>query len=327
MKSVKSITSDHKSSWTYESATQYDKYYSGGMKSVYNYLYNNKITSHDFHIIQKAILKLAEHKDLIDVMDFGCGNGRHQIVYENIAQILDKKGKKLNLIAYEISKTALEYYINMLLAHGFYVQDIHPYDNKTLKVLTKNNMTVRFFHASIHDSINNLTKQIGTIDITFCMFGVLAHIQTRIARQNTMQFLGSITNYELIFLLPGKRVLLKEQQAFKTLREEKFNIQIGGKDLNLEEGDLLYSRNYNGIHIENFFHVYHTIKEIKEDIEKALLNINTLRINKILSETLLLKYPVLSLIDEYVATILSYILPDMLKEKLVSYYLVSVSKK
>ncbi|AIL65905.1 hypothetical protein NOVO_07860 [Rickettsiales bacterium Ac37b] len=327
MKVAKSIIDYSNSAWTYQSAEQYDKYYSGGTRSMYNYLYNNKITSHDFHIIQKAILKVAQYKDSIDIMDFGCGNGRHQVVYESIASSLEKKGKKINLIAYEISKTALEYYINMLLANGFWESDKKPDNNKIIKILTKNNITVHFFYANIQDNLDDLAKLIGKLDITFSIFGVLAHIQTRALRQNTMSFLGNITTSEIILSLPGRRVLLKEQQAFKTLREGKFNIQIDGQDLNLEEGDLLYSRNHNGVHIENFFHIYHAIKEIEEDARESSLNVNLLRINKILSEALLLKYPLLSMIDEYIAIALSYILPNILKEKLVSYYLVSVSKQ
>jgi hypothetical protein len=313
--------------WKYNPKNQYDIYYHNDQKSVYNNIYNNKFIPYDKFLINKLILKCAGTQKEVSILDFGSGNGRHFPIYLEVADKLKKQNKNLILIAYDPSEEAFKQYSNLLKNLEF--KNIHHEQliSKYFKIniLEKSNFKVILVQPYEVENIAYIKELVENVDITLCLFGVLSHIQKKSDRVNTMRILHEISAYKLFLSFPSYKILEKERLAFEVLRDGKFNIQINNRQFNLEKGDLLYARNFNGMHIENFFHVYENIAEIRQELELAGLDPDYIGINKMLHETTMIKYPSLGYADCFVSNLLSKILPEGLIDSISSYYAVEVN--
>ncbi len=314
--------------WKYDAASEYDVYYDGYNKSIYTQLYHNQYIPFDNWIIQDEIANVSKNKETVVVMDFGAGDGRHFPIYQEAAQKLESQHKTLKLVAYDISKNAIKNYQSALVNLGYKeVKENILSNNFHVAVFTKNNLTVLLVYPiSKKVKISDLSAVIGKIDLTFSIFGVIEHIQTRDARTLAIKDIMSLTD-QLFFSVGSYRVLTEERKAFECFRKNKIQLQINHKDVVFEKGDLIYARNYNGKHVENYYHVYESAEEILEEIKKTGIDLKVnFGISKIMHETTSINYPVLGKVDMYLSRLLSVIMPQKIQDHIAGYYIVSLKK-
>jgi SAM-dependent methyltransferase len=314
--------------WVYDCAHEYNVYYGGGVNSIYYQLYKDRFLPYDHRTITKLAYELATTRDSLTIMDFGCGNGRYFPIFEQIASHLDKQHKSLTIIAYDPSKEAISSFSSKLQLLGFtQLNQLSSESDYSVACFQKGNIVVKMIRPLQAANMDRLIAETGNIDITVCMFGVISHIQTKQARIATIKQLGEITTGQILISVPSYRILKEERKAFEVIRKHKFRLQVDGKPLKLEEGDILYARNYENIHVENFLHLYSSADEIIEEIHLAGLKLTAdFNINRIAREATMMQKPILGYIDKYLCCLLSNILPRYIKNKIAGYYLISCKK-
>jgi hypothetical protein len=287
--------------WAYDCAQEYNVYYGGGTNSIYYQLYKDRFLPYDHWAITKLAYELATTRDSLKIMYFGCGNGRYFPIFEQIASYFDTQQKSLTLIAYDPSQEALSSFSDRLQSLGFTKLDQSSNRNDySSSSFQKGNMVIKMIRPLQTAMIDTLIKESGTVDITVCMFGVISHIQTKQARIAIIKQLGEITKEQILISVPSYRILKDERKAFEVIRKHKFRLQIDGKPLKLEEGDILYARNYGNIHVENFLHLYSSADEIIGEIRSASLKLTAdFNINRIAREATMMQKPLIGYVDKY----------------------------
>jgi hypothetical protein len=315
-----------KNKWQYNAGSEYDAYYDGYNESMHNKLFRNRYIPFDRWVIEDEINRAIQKKETITVMDFGAGSGRHFFIYQEVAEQLKSQNKKIKLIAYDISKKAMISYQMLLKDLGYkLINDDRSNKNCVVRRFEKDNFVVDLVYTLTNISIKDLSKVISKVDLTFCMYGVLGHIQTKKGRISALKDLANLTHDKIFLEVAGDRAFSEGRKAFDFIRNNKINIQINCRDVVLEKGDIIYARNYQGKHIENYYHIYESADEIIDEVKESGHSVDgKVAINKLSSEGSLIAMPVLGKIDMYLSRLFAVILPQSIKDKIVSYYFVRV---
>lgn len=286
---------------SYKISDSYDQYYSSG---IYQKRYNdttNKTSSEEvigaaIKIIEKKTLKLQKlyinqdeelgllskklEANKLRILDFGCGDGRFFNAVIAIGQEAKKRGIEIEFIAYDISKTGLEDFTKKMLKFDFDLTDRNDNNWK----LTKDNLTINFVLGNEKSSPQQIAQNVGDVDMTMCMFGVLSHIYGRENRVNLMKMFAEITNKdgEVVISVPSKKRFSQEQKHYDFLISEQKIDDIHG--IKMEPGDLFYTRKENSdVKVQNYYHVYSS-EELKEDLTKSGL-VGQIKTDHVLDET------------------------------------------
>lgn len=287
---------------SYKISDSYDQYYSSG---IYQKRYNdttNQTSSEEvigaaIRIIERKTLKLEKLIDTnkdeeigllsdriktnkLRILDFGCGDGRFFNAIIAIGEEAKKKGVEIEFIAYDISKSGLEDFTKKMLKFDFKITD----ENDKNWKIKKDNLIINFVLGNEKSSPEQIAQNIGDVDMTMCMFGVLSHIYGRENRVNLMKMFAEITNKdgEVVISVPSKKRFSQEQKHYDFLISEQKIDDIHG--IKMESGDLFYTRKENGnVKVQNYYHVY-SAEELKEDLTKSGL-IGQIKTDHVLDET------------------------------------------
>lgn len=214
----------------YKAETEYDQYYSHSPNhpnSIYSELYGE----HLIHRLEETLINVAlqaaariqaEGGDTLRMVDFGCGNGRYFRVFKEIAGRLMDMGMNLEVQAYDISSVGLENFKEHLHHRAFkevaHYQDFihHTDESKSYRAcsMQQDNLTVHFVHGNVAESMRDIGKLIGQVDITAMLFGVLGHVPGRENRQEMMRVLGEISDHAFITTVANSRHVLKAERRF-----------------------------------------------------------------------------------------------------------------
>lgn len=310
---------------------QYDKYYLNGKKSIYNSRFGKiKVPTHDINLLKNAFnitLKSKykiQDKSPINIIDYGCGDGRYNAAIFNMIKKSSKKYPKIkfNLYGLDISPVGIELYKQNLLDLGLSKQK----NLRFKKVYKKNNIKAIPLLISEKDDFEDIFKTINIkFDIVLCLFGVLSHIPFKKNRQKLLKtfFDNTKQNGSCLITVPSYGILKKELKAYNTLRKQ-------GKPCNLatEDGDLYYNPQKdfkkNDI-ICNYHHLY-KINEIKSDIKASSYHIKNSGVLSCLFATKIKTFTI-SKLDEMCSKLLSlFFIPSFIKNK-TSYIFVHAIKK
>ena len=153
-------------------SSQYDAYYNGGKNSLYNKRFGDKKISLNEELVIVKILKRLLKKNTskhLKILDFGCGDGR---IYQVIEEFMrDQKNVSCQFVGYDLCKTAIIDFENLLLAKGY---------NEQNGVFVKDNIKVYLVLADIIQKLDEIAKDIGSnFDLCLCIYGVIQHIPYR----------------------------------------------------------------------------------------------------------------------------------------------------
>jgi len=242
------------------------------------------------------------------VLDFGCGDGRYRAAAYEIAKRVRTHGIDVELVAYDVSDGGLDSFKAKLREEGFGVN------------FTRDNLSVSFVLGSVDSSDIEKNKiAIGNVDVSSAIFGVISHIPGRKNRVNTLRMLKEVTDGDVIITAPGWRILSKEFQHHKKLRESGSPYKLA-----TEPGDLYYKAKGG---TENFYHVYWYKHELIGELAEAGLK-GKVSIAKIGHETTLSYRPrTVGFVDELVSYFAYNYLPEKASEYLAGYYLAKMHDK
>lgn len=218
--------------------------------------------------IRAAVEKATATKDLISVLDFGCGNGKIVDLWESIANDLASRGKQLRVIAYEPSTKALQSLrqdltndVNYKGDNRSYTETIHknlPDDGALVEQPTylastfqANNLSINLVHANTNDDPSATGRTLKSInaDTPFDLsvsFEALPFVEGRKKRVDTLAMLGDITSKEGVVYATFPSMHCKKWAGYK--QEIDRRKQAGGNvGLAREEGDILF--NFMGKHV------------------------------------------------------------------------------
>lgn len=327
--------SEPKGNNSYKISDSYDQYYSSG---IYQKRYNDTTNQTSREEVIGAAIRIIERKTLkleklikqndeevillsdriksnkLKILDFGCGDGRFFNAIIAIGEEAKKKGIEVEFIAYDISKTGLEDFTKKMLKFDFNLEERR--DN--IWKIKKDNLTINFILGNEKSSPEQIAQNIGDVDMTMCMFGVLSHIYGRENRVNLMKMFSEITNKdgEVVISVPSKKRFAQEQKHYDFLISEQKIDDIHG--IKMEPGDLFYTRKENGdVKIQNYYHVY-SAEELREDLIKAGL-IGEIKTDHVLDETRTTQNDCWKFIDRELAKFST----NYIKNYIADYYIVS----
>jgi len=309
--------------FVFNTAKQYNKYYTGEEKSTYSLKFPNIIFQNK--VILSKLLKNLRKQDKIKILDFGCGNGRHLYFLLKKVQKLQNK-KAVEIICYEISVTGLKTCQSILIKNNFKIisnqKTSDTYKTKKgycLTKLKKGNIVVKLIHGYEYDNVRNLTNLIGKVDITLCLFGVLSHIHKN--RKDYLLLFKNITTQYIFISVPSGNTYKEEQICYKVIRNQQElypGIEV------LKEGDIFVCKNINDKNrVSYYYHIY-TKERLKKELEEAGLLNNEIGIICTKKLAPLTRNQILGIYDYIKAKIYSKILPDKCFDK--AGFIYSVSK-
>jgi hypothetical protein len=312
----------------YDPGQQYDNYYKDGENSIYHKRYKGKVIPRDeWMLLEQSKEVLSKHEgDTMRILDHGFGDGRYFHVIEQVAKQAEKKGKSVELIAYDPSSGGLKTFADRLKGEGGYEGldglnfreiseakkefNVGGYD---AGVISKGNLKVNFIHNDIGDSMEHTKNLVGNVDMVMSMFGVMSHIPGRKNRQDVMSMFNDITNENgrVVVTVPSPSRFKEEQQAYDKMRDQGYRPEQAP-----EPGDIVYTRKEQGSNkVRNYYHVFNS-EELHEDLQTAGLKINgNIEANHIMDITKLTSNPVLAKFDEYI----SWLTPAHMVDSMSSY--------
>ena len=236
--------------------------------------------------IRAAVKKAAETKDVVSVLDFGCGNGKIIDLWESIANDLAKQSKTLRVVAYEPSTKALQSLrqdltndVNYIGATRNYQETIHEQlpDNgaankPTYRASTFQNdcLSITLVHANTDDDPTSVgtTLQSVNSDSPFDLsisFESLPFVETQKKRIATLSMLGDITNQEGVVYATFPSMHSKKWAGYK--QEIDRRKQAGGNvGVAKEDGDILF--NFMNKHV--LYHLQTLPSMVNEAIRAGL---------------------------------------------------------
>ena len=328
-------------------AAQYDKFYAGGDTSIYNSRFGPLRTIlRESVFIQrafKAVLSAtpSQTNDVLRVLDFGCGDGRLLVLLE---QIIAKQcpSRKLEIVAYEISPVALEYFRLALIENGYQVAQL-PNEKLVLEgegfckqAFSKGNINVKLVQGCADDSCAYISELLGgNFNLVLCMFGVISHIKMRIKRVQILSMFKQLTHPagKVIVSVPGRHPLKQEADAFAVLRMhyklskkyhfDEYRAQLQRLIENApEDGDVLYTRCSAELAVLCFCHCY-TQLELAADLAQAGLRAEKTPVLSIMFMPPLSKKSIVVQGLDYVASVLlaQRFCPRWLREHYADFYI------
>jgi len=226
----------------------------------------------------------------INILDFGCGNGRYLKLYDAMARALKPLNASLNIFNYDPSPKGLQIYVEK-------ARDIYSMQ-ETRNSLRRDNLSLIFILGDENKSpleselarINTCcAKYLATsspgphIDLTFCDFGTICHITNYKQRIQTIRMLGEATREEVLispntnqFLANGNVEIAdydpttSRASYYKTLvtTGEKIKIPVviynGNADLNREVAQAGYPIQFLTMRAASIAAPFETSHDLKE---------------------------------------------------------------
>ena len=314
--------------------TEYDQYFEGGEKSLYNTRFGKRKTTLREEILISRILKerinlaIRNQRKNIDILDFGCGDGRlFDLLYKSIAK---QKYKNLNfkIVSYDTSRVGI-----MLFARNLYSANFSLTSNSfdSTAIFVKENVNVELVHGKSDKSFNENVSSYN-YDIILCLFGVLDHVPERSKRLGLLNSFNNLlkANGYLALSIPTRRMFKKEHKEFERLR----NICKTNKISNIEEilghakesGDLYYQVTNSEKTITNFYHLF-ALDELKKDLKQSNLSPDYTGVYCIQHISQIVNSRIHNIFDAIFSSLLSSkIFPSQIQEKL-SKYIVLLARK
>ena len=216
---------------------------------------------HEEQEIRAAVEKAAKTKDVVSVLDFGCGNGKILDLWESIANDLAKQGKILRVVAYEPSTKALQSLRQDLTNDVDYIGATRNYQQTIHKELPDNGATneptypastfkndrlsITLVHANTQDdptSVGTTLKFVNSnspFDLSIS-FESLPFVETKDKRTATLGMLGDITDQQGVVYATFPSMHSKKWAGYK--QEIDRRKQAGGNvGVAKEDGDILYN--------------------------------------------------------------------------------------
>jgi len=211
--------------------------------------------------IRAAVEKAAETKNVVSVLDFGCGNGKIIALWESIANDLAVQGKTLRVVAYEPSTKALQSLRQDLTNDVDYKGATRNYQETIHKELPDNGATnestypastfendclsITLVHANTQDdptSVGTTLKSVNSnspFDLSIS-FESLPFVETKDKRTATLGMLGDITDQQGVVYATFPSMHSKKWAGYK--QEIDRRKQAGGNvGVAKEDGDILFN--------------------------------------------------------------------------------------
>lgn len=240
-------------------AIQYDQYFSSQLYNT-RYPYPNQS---NLAIIINETQKNGKH-----ILDFGCGSGRYTVP---LLEQIDA-----NIVAYDISQEAIS---ELILRCPQQIEK-----GRLWPVCGDLSMLI------------NTLNQREKFDLAIMMFGVLGHIFSHAARQETLLSIRNSLRYKgrLIVTVPNiTRRFFKQQALAKPLVQQGL----------LEPGDIYYHRSAGTIDIKMYYHLF-TLDELTRDLEQAGFHIAYVGPESILPESGVVKSRTARWLDRVLTSII-----------------------
>lgn len=293
----------------FSSRKSYNERYAGE-GATYSQTYYDTPIPRNVDTIVIAALKVAdkmvkqewEGEKTLRILDFGCGDGRYRTAAYKVAEIVKEGGINVELVAYDVSDGGLDAFKGKLKKEGF--DDEHKRDNLVVNFVIGD---------TAPGSIEKNKREIGSVDVSYAIFGVISHIPGRENRVQTLKMLNEVTQSEVIVTAPGWRRFREELAYHNKLREAENPYKLA-----TEPGDLYYTSRAG---TEDFYHVYWYMSEFVGELNDAGLK-GEVCIAKIGDEKLLAYRPnTLGLLDGVVSQLASKYLPNRAIEYVADYFL------
>ncbi|MBN8828928.1 MAG: methyltransferase domain-containing protein [Sphingobacteriia bacterium] len=327
--------------------------------SLYNKRFKSqKLTYSEYNIVVRTCLsviknikkKTHSYPNKLSVLDFGCGDGRYFKAFVKVANILKSKGIILELINYDPSYIGLQCYQNELMNIGFKLNssvNLHQIQEDSFKgyevsTLLKDNLKVKFIHGNANDDSKYIMELLGgenSVDLIFCMFGVLSHIPMQTARIDILTIFNQMVNIwgKVVVSVPAYKDFKKELITYDQLRREKNVLDTHKNPLSFidykgilgsvsEEGDIYYCRYDDEKAIRIYYNLYN-FNRFKNDLKNSGLSINSLNILNFWHPSKVAGRVILSISDYLISFILSRICKIFKNSVNFTSYIVSICSK
>jgi SAM-dependent methyltransferase len=265
-------------------ASQFDLDYEDGNSSLYNTRFGSKrIIAREVSLIVNVISSIIyqftqqnKYPEEINILDFGCGNGRLFEIMQIIAKIPGLESIDFNYTGYDISKIALKQFISDLKVQNFEINhSLKPQLDmlnaaNIMGCLRHKNLKATIVHG-IEEDISQIKPNLGKdYHLIMCMYGVLSCVPGRSNRSSILRILkDSLSNNgKMLLSVPSKRMFYKEQCLFERLREKfkyeptRYGTLIG---MAKENGDIYYSVKNSNKTIKHYCHIF-SMEELITDI-------------------------------------------------------------
>jgi SAM-dependent methyltransferase len=265
-------------------ANQFDLDYEDANGSLYNArLGKKRVIAREvsliINVVSAIIYQLTsdnKYPEKINILDFGCGNGRLFEIIQIIAKVPGLDKIEFNYTGYDISKIGLSQFVSDLTVQNFISnpqQQSVPKEINAANVMARlrqKNLTATIIHAAEED-INQIKPSIGNdYHLIMCMYGVLSCVPGRSNRSGILRILKDALghNGKMLLSVPSKRMFYKEQCLFERLREKfkyeptRYGTLIG---MAKENGDIYYTVNNSNKSIKHYCHIF-SMEELITDI-------------------------------------------------------------
>jgi len=190
-----------------------------------------------YAIAQEGLRQIDNEPITLNIMDFGCGDGRHLELYTILAKVFKHYNVHLNFCGYDISPKGLEIYGQKSVQKFGFVPDAKSPtrfygDNISLKLVCSKNpdadpyiQKARIIAAMQDKSgwgktIIRGTKTQPVFDVTLVLFGSLAYIIDEDKRAKTIKTLFDMTRTSLLVNVPTAKFI---DDGFATIVEKRFD--------------------------------------------------------------------------------------------------------
>jgi hypothetical protein len=302
-------------------AKQYDIYYEGGKKSLYNIRFGieSKVTLREKQLLKKH-LEVAIQSSIdknVTILDFGCGDGRTMsILY---AMAFHHLNYNFTIKAYDVSQVGLSELVKSLLDEGF--QCINP----TISELNgqkyqKNNVVIEIVIGDPSLSAPQLETLFGSgVNLVLCLFGVLSHIPGAQNRLAILQmFKNILIKKGVVFIsLPTYAAHNKTANHFEQLRSSS-DCAESNIHLAKENGDIYYK--IQGADLYNFYHLY-SMQEVLTQLRETGVIISDTGIYSMLLPSQICKSTIVNVADYVLTHVLSLPIMRRFFSKTIAKYL------
>lgn len=266
-------------------AEQYDHYYARAdstnpLSSVYNRRFGeNRVLVREKELIRDSVFRVisrlptpTEESPLsLRLIDFGAGDGRLFSIFQELAEELKERHIEIELLAVEPSFQGISNFQADCSSQGFVflgenrlhpiAKDISGANGYNAGTMRKDNLAVTFIHNHVEDHMEHTAALVGDVHFTMAMFGVLAHVPTKIKRQAYMSMLYEQTSPsgEILVNVPTPLMFLEEQNAYNLLRKQKRSLGLAN-----EKRDIYYCKFAKEIEdgseesptVDNYYHIF-----------------------------------------------------------------------